>query len=228
MTGTDTLPTGATAALLCFHDNRFAWVPPHGRLRSGLDDLVRQVDAQRVHDPSSDDTCGGVGAPAWRMVLRYDGGTRTIAGDNGGCWDLAVGSTERFGAKHVWQTYLSALRRQRHQGSADAVFAPAACPVLCSIDGQQQIRLTGNQVDAFRHDFAPATHRRTHLHGASSCHHLRPRSSVGIVGVDGWGDPFSVLTQCDTYRILQPAHGRYLVVRMLPSTARMLEGLLAS
>jgi hypothetical protein len=98
MSGADTLPTGATVALLCFHDNRFVWVPPHGQLRTGLDHLVRVVNAQRVHDPNSEDNCGGVGAPGWTVVLRYADGTRTIQGDNGGCWGLAVGSTERFGA----------------------------------------------------------------------------------------------------------------------------------
>jgi hypothetical protein len=250
MSGADTLPTGATAALLCFHANRSAWVPPRGRLSTGLDPLVRLVNAQRVHDPVADGACGGVGAAAWRMVLEYDDGTRTIAGDNGGCWDLAVGSSERFGAKHVWQSYLSALRRQRQrQGSPDVIFPPATCPahrrdlasyspladagrlqtaVVCSIDGQHQTRLTSTQLDALRHEFATAAHRRTDLEGAFSCHRLPPRSSVAIVGVDGWGDPFTVLTRCDTYRVWQPADGDHLFARMLPSTARMLGRLLAS
>jgi hypothetical protein len=253
MSGADTLPTGATAALLCFHDNRFAWVPPHGRLRTGLDDLIRVVNAQPVHDPDPDEGCGGIGAPAWRMVLRYDGGTRTIGGDNGGCWDLLVGSTERTGAKVVWHTYLAALLRQRReQGVGDHQFIPPArCPsrlrtdaasspladaarlrtaVVCAIDGRQvhQIRLSAQQIRALRHDFATAATRRTHLDGASSCHGLPPRVATVILGVDGWDDPFTVLTTCDTYQEHQPAHNRYLFARMLPSTARMLGRLLTS
>jgi hypothetical protein len=252
MTGADTLPMGATAALLCFHDNRFAWVPPHGRLRTGLDDLVRVVNAQPVHDPKADEGCGGVGAPAWRMVLRYDGGTRTIGGDNGGCWDLLVGSTQRTGAQVVWHTYLAALLRQRRaQGSPGARQPRPACPdhvrtddafspladaahltdaVLCrtaDMRVRHRIRLSPTQLRTLRHDFATAATRRTHLDGAASCHTLPPRSSAAIVGVDGWGDPFTVLTQCDTYRLLQPAHSRYVFARMLPATARMLGRLLA-
>jgi hypothetical protein len=125
MSGADTLPTGATAALLCFHDNRYAWVPPHGRLAVGLDDLVRVVNAQRAHDPNSEDSCAGVGAPGWTVVLRYADGTRSIQGDNGGCWDLAVGSTERFGATSVWHADLAALLRQREQqGTPDTAPDP--------------------------------------------------------------------------------------------------------
>jgi hypothetical protein len=100
--------------------------------------------------------------------------------------------------------------------------------VLCGTDGKQQIRLTSPQLDALRHDFATAAMRRTHIDSAATCHALPPRSAAVIVGLDDWGDPFTVLTTCDTYRILRPAHDRYLFARMLPSTARLLGRLLAS
>lgn len=250
--GADTLPTGATAALMCFRDNHVPWVPPRGVLRQGLDSVVRVVNAQRVHVASTAEGCSGVGAPAWSMVLRYADGTRTISGDNGGCWSLAVGSTQRFGSKRVFHAYLGALLRQRSGTTPpQSDRPPPTCPdraeysqgyspiarvgrvtaaVVCRLGRgpHRTIRLTPAQLATLRHDFATAATRRTRLRGPSDCHALEPRVSGAVVGVDRWGDPFTVLTTCDTYRAVQPARDRFLFARMLPATARLLGRLLAS
>jgi hypothetical protein len=252
MSGADTLPTGATAARLCFHDNRDPWIPPRGNLTIGLDHLVRFVNAQPVHEPDPNVACGGVGAPAWTMVLQYDGGTRMISGDNGGCWDLAVGSTQRFGSKRVFHVYLRALLHERYGSTPPKLHVPPpACPdragylqgysplarvgqvtdaVVCKLGHKthRTIRLTPAQLSTLRHDFATATTRRTHLDSPSDCHALGPRVAGAVVGVDRWGDPFTVLTTCDTYRAVQPARDHFLFARMLPATAGMLRRLLAS
>jgi hypothetical protein len=227
-------------------------VPPRGFLTQGLGRVVGVVNAQQVHEPAADENCGGVGAPAWSMVFRYADGTRTISGDNGGCWDLAVGSTQRFGSRRVFHAYLDALLRQRSGSTPPHVHVPPpTCPVhaqylqgyspiarvgqvteavVCHTQGRSHrtIRLTPDQLATFRHDFATATLRPAHLGGPSSCHALGPRVSGAVVGVDRWGDPFTVLTQCDIYRAVQPVRSHYVFARMLPATARMLGRLLAS
>lgn len=249
--GADTLPAGARAALLCLHDNHLAWVPPRDRLTTGLDRLVALVDAQQVHDPASDLACGGVGAPAWAIVLQYDGGTRTITGDNGGCWDLLVGGTQRVGSAHVFDAYLHALLRQRHGRSpsdvgharprcplrlrSDGAFSPLAdashlaSAVLCRVDGTRTVhatRLTRAQVATLRHEFATATTRRTRSDVLARCHPVTPGVAGAVVGVDDWGDPVTVLLDCGAYRTVQPGEDHYLFARMLPATARMVNGLL--
>ena len=238
--------------MLCVHDNHDGWAPPHDRLTTDLDGLVRIVNAQQVQHPKADEVCGGVGAPAWSLVLRYDDGTRTISGDNGGCWDLLVGDTQRGGSARVFDAYLQALLRQRReQGSPDVAYPTPRCPRrvrpdtgtyspladagrlasarLCPAQvtrDDRPVLLTREQVGMVRHDAATATTRRTPADAA--CHAL-PRGLGGaVVGVDAWGDPVTVLISCDTYRTVQPGDNRYLFARMLPSTARMLGGLLES
>ena len=249
----DTLPSGARAALLCFHDNHVAWIPPSATLTTGLDDLVGLVNAQRVHDPSSDVGCGGVGAPAWTMVFRYQSGIRTISGDNGGCWDLLVGHTQRFGSREVYDAYLHALLEQRHaEGTPTAMPTHPACPrrvrtddafspvadaarltsaVMCTANGTKVVattRLTHAQLAALRRDVATATPRRTVHDFAARCAADGTEHGGAIVGMDDWGDPVTMLIVCDTYRTVQPGSERYLFARMLPSTARMVQRLLAA
>jgi hypothetical protein len=245
--GADTLPTGARSARLCLLDNNIAWIPPRGILTTGLDRLVGVVNAQHVHDPASDLGCGGVGAPAWSIVLRYAGGTRTITGDNGGCWDLRVGASERFGSRTVYGAYLREVLRQRHQqGSPDVVWPPPRCPqdvrtdeafspvadagrltsaVLCPADGGQsadEIALTRAQVDVLRHDFATAFPRRALRDVDSQCPDEGRQPAGAVIGRDPWGDQVTVLFGCDSYRTVRPGSERYGFARMLPSTALML------
>ena len=247
--GSDALPTGATAVRLCLHDNNIAWVPPEDVLTTDPDALVGVVNAQRIHHPQPDTACGGVGAPAWSMVFRYPDGIRTVSGDNGGCWDLLVGATQRFGSRTVYHAYLQAVLRQRRvQGPPDVAHPRPTCPPTLRTDGafspvadasritsavlcvthrarvSRQIPLTGPELARLRHDFATAPTRRTGGHG--SCRAVP--FGAGVVGVDPWGDPVSVLISCGTYRILQPGSDRYLFARMLPATKQMLAGLVTS
>ena len=243
----DTLPTGAHAALLCLHDNNMPWAPPRGALTTGLDDLVGVVNDQEVHQPAADEACGGVGAPAWTMVFRYADGTRAITGDNGGCWDLRVGSTERFGSKKVFEAYLQALVRQRaHEHPRPFDARPPLCPArvdlgsfapvadastaragtLCVLERRSNrtsrgVPLTRTQLAILRHDFATASQRRTDADAQSRCP-ADPRPAVVVRGLDAWREPFQVYVECGVYRILRPAVDRYAFATLLPATARML------
>jgi hypothetical protein len=246
----DMLPTGARAVLLCRLDNHIPWTPPHGVLTAGLDQVVRDVNAQKVHDPNAAVGCGGVGAPAWSMVFRYADGTRTITGDNGGCWDLLVGSTERFGSKKVFEAYLRALVRQRaHEHPRPFHRTPPACPAridlgyfapvadpttgriatLCVLQPQsthtaRRLPLTGAQLAVLRKDFATAPQRRTDADAMSNCP-ADPGPALDIRGLDAWQEPFQVYVECGAYRILRPAAARYSFATLLPRTQRLLDRL---
>jgi hypothetical protein len=243
----DSLPTGARAALLCVLDNHVPWAAPRGELTSGLDRLVREVNAQKMHDPASPEACGGVGAPTWSMVFRYAGGTRTITGDNGGCWDLRVGSTERMGSRAVFETYLHAKLRQHAREQPRpfhatppscpprvnlAFFAPAADPstarvgAVCVLEPHSnrtagRFALAGAQLGVLRRDLATASQRRVDGDALSSCSNDR---ALVARGLDAWREPFDVYVECGAYRILQPASVRYSFASLLPRTARMLAG----
>lgn len=249
--GSDRLPTGATAARLCLHDNRSPWSPPNGILATGLDALVSKVDSQRIYDPSSQLGCGGVGAPAWTIVLRYPSGTRTISGDNGGCWDLLVGSTQRFGSRHVFQAYLRALLHQRQvQGSPDTVWQPPACPrrrsaadpalaypaVSPAAATSRVVAATWCRRDGSHWTSAgPATRAqlallrrdittaegRTGDGALDHCRDVPSSPETLLVGRDPWGDLLAVDFSCDTYRLLTPPRPRAEFVTMLPSTTVM-------
>ncbi len=124
-TGADILPTGATAARLCgVSGTSPAWRAPSGDLRTGLDHLVRLVNSRRIVGAQPGTGCAQQGGSSWALVLRYPSGTRTITGDNAGCWDLRVGITERWGAQRVYDAYLAALLRQRRQDGSPAVLHP--------------------------------------------------------------------------------------------------------
>jgi hypothetical protein len=245
--GSDALPTGASAARLCLRDNHTAWFVPREDLTTGLDDLVAVVNRQRIHDQSSAVGCGGVGAPAWSLVLRYDGGIRRITGDNGGCWDLLVGSTQRFGSRVVYDAYLHALLDQRHASGpprttypvpacpdparTDAAFSPVAdaaqltagqiCPTAGSRGGRA-IALRPAGLRTLRHDVATAFPARQVRDLDDACFQGGRPLEGAVVGVDAWGDPVSVLVACDRYRVVRPGSDRYGFARMLPSTERML------
>ena len=128
--GADTLPSGATGRRLCLRDNNAAWVPPRGALTHRARRPGRVVNAQRVHDPRPTTGCGGVGAPAWPSCCDYDGGTRTITGDNGGVLGPpGGGATERFGSRTVCDAYFQAPRpAARHARPPRATHARAGCP----------------------------------------------------------------------------------------------------
>jgi hypothetical protein len=248
--GSGSLPSAPTAAQLCLRDNRIPWNPPRGVLITGLDHLVDVVNEQEVHHPDQDEACGGVGAPAWFLVFRYADGIRTISGDNGGCWDLLVGNTERLGSRHVYQAYVAAVLRQRlHQSPPDILQKAPACPrrkpggptlpyATTSPAAQTSrvvvgtwCRRAGNhwadagtatdaQLALLRHDIATRAHRRHGLH-LGGCHGLPSTTHTLLVGRDPWGDPLAVDFTCDLYRLYTAPFPRARFVRMLPGTAAM-------
>src|SRR5580765_2744596 len=75
--GTDTLPTGATAARICATSTTPRWRAPSDDLRTGLAHLVRVVNAQPLLGADPGTGCAQGGRLAWALVLRYPDGTRT-------------------------------------------------------------------------------------------------------------------------------------------------------
>jgi len=245
--GSDALPTGARAARLCLLDNNDAWSPPTSVLTTRVDDLVGVVNAQRVHHPEPDTGCGGVGAPAWTMVFRYDHGTRTISGDNGGCWDLVVGGTQRFGSAHVYDAYLRALVRQRHaEPPPQAEVTAPSCPhgaypsaspaadprllvsaVWCHRAGAGWRRapaMSPAQLATLRHDIRTSGSRHGPLR-LGRCRGLSSSTYGLLMGRDAWGDLVAVDYSCDYYRLFPPARPRAVFVRMLPSSVAVVAAL---
>ena len=245
--GSSTLPHGATGALLCQRENRTPWVAPHGTLTTRLDALVDTVNAQAVHEPSPDEGCGGVGAPAWTLVLRYPAGVREVPGDNGGCWDLLVGPTQREGSREVFRAYVDAMVAQRDaHGPGPSWRARPECPfrlwardspaaqparatraITCRAahrpsHWQPVRRLTHAELAAVRHDVATSATRAVAHPPRLPC-----RRTATIAGVDAWGDPFTLYVSCRTYRTQRPGDARSTYVRMLPSTAALVDRLLA-
>jgi hypothetical protein len=243
--GAGTLPTGAQAAKLCLLDNRAPWIPPRGALRNQVDDLVAVVNQQKLFHPRSDLACGGVGAPAWSMVFRYADGTRTITGDNGGCWDLLVGATQRYGSKTVFNAFVRALVRERRNGHprtfheepptcpprlitlatfdpvADASTARVAALCILHRRSSQRLLLTRRELATFRHDFATASQRRIDEKAMAPCSH-KPTLGYLVRGLDAWREPFAVDIECGAYRLLHPGATRYWFARLLPRTQRLL------
>lgn len=247
-TGSDSLPSGATAARLC----AAGW---HAEdLRSGLDHLVSVVNAQRAVDPRSDTGCGQGRVSAWTIVLRYEGGTRTISADDQSCAHLRVGAARRFGDAHVYDAYVQALLHQRHQQGPPRTAPPSPrCPrhavpvsridqdlpvadptdaaraVVCVLTprGARTIAMPRSALAALRHDLTTARIRPTDVDPPADCPSLAPSADVMVNGVDTWGDRFSVSFECDVYRLLPVGTDRYLFVRLRPATARILRGLIA-
>jgi hypothetical protein len=177
------------------------------------------------------------------MVFRYADGTRTISGDNGGCWDLDVGTSERFGSQKVFDAYLAALQRQRDRSSPPSGAAAVSCPtsrvqpysplaspsrmmkgVICTHLGPhpQAVALNQRQVAVLRHDFATESGRRLSDRAASRCDSPALRTPFFVSGVDHWGDRFAVLVFCGHYALTEPTSPHRYVVRPLPSTVRTL------
>jgi hypothetical protein len=252
--GADTLPMGATAARICVTSGRPGWRAPPDDLRTGLAHLVRVVNAQPLHGADPGTGCAQFGSSAWALVLRYPDGTRTVTGDNAGCWDLRVGATQREGVRHVYEAYLRALARQRSRSDPpDVIRRAPRCPqhavpvseqlqdpvadptdthgaVLCVLTAHhgRTIAMPRSAQVALHHDFAAAAGRPTDVEPPRDCRSLAPAAEVMVRGTDAWGSRFSVLFDCDVYRLLPPAAHLYEFVRLLPATERMLRHLLAS
>jgi hypothetical protein len=253
-TGADVLPTGATAARLCgVFGTSPAWRAPAGDLRTGLDHLVRLVNSRRILGAQPGTGCAQQGGRSWALVLRYPSGTRTITGDNAGCWDLRVGITERWGAQRVYDAYLAALLRQRRQDGSPGVLHPGPrCPrhavsvseqlqdpaadptalgaasVLCVLTARdaRTVELPRSAVTALHRDLATAAGRPADVRWRSHCRSLAPGAQVLLRGSDAWGGRFSVLFRCDVYRLLPAATYRYRFVRLLPATEQALRQVL--
>jgi hypothetical protein len=242
----DTLPGGATAALICATDGDAAWAAPREALTHHVGRLVSLVN--RLHHEGSKGMCNTAGGPAWRLLLRYPDGVRTVAGDNGGCDSLSVGATKRHGADRVYSAFARALLRQRaHQHPPGAVtsdlpscpmhgfvFVPTAQARLLS-RGSWCLRsgrhwhsdgpLTRAQLRVLQHDLATSAARSSYRTPDVSACRDSPGASGQIAGRDAWDDPLRIGFQCGFY-VFDSATSRHAVyVRMLPATKAMVSSL---
>jgi hypothetical protein len=119
--GSATLPMGAKSVRICTDGS---WYYPPQSLTTGVDDIVRTVNARPLtYDRGS--TCGGMpGAHGYFLVFRYAQGTRTVEGDF--CGWMGVGPVQR---KDTFPTVGNrVLADLAAQESSHGVVAPAPCP----------------------------------------------------------------------------------------------------
>jgi hypothetical protein len=243
------LPRGAKAAQICYVDNGLLWLAPAGTLSRGVRGLVRLVNDRHGHQPDPNEACNADLGPAYAIVFRYPDGNRTITADTSGCREIVVGSTTRAGGRPLFAAYLSALGRQRdhtrpptrrlhlHRCVTDHVppFSPVSDPALLSdarLCRQQRSgstyerhgrRLDAAQLAALRHDLASAGQRVFEPRpGQHYCRSPIVQGPVRITAVDRWGDQFVLDISCDIYRYETPRGSRFVMVHLLPATARAL------
>jgi len=249
-TGSALLPAGAVAARLCVRGPHAMWVAPRDVLTGGVDSLVTVVNAQKVWTPSDGSACAGVGAPTYSIVFRYADGIRTISGDNGGCWDLNVGSTRRVGSKSVSYGFATRLTRQRRGSTAPDVKAPAlSCRHRTALTtslvwdsrvvtgaracGQGFKRtgaaagtpLTAVQLALLRRELRTSEGR---IAPPSEGRHCQASPSVWLVMADAWSDRTNLLPWCGHYYLIRATTDRTAWIRELPATRRLFARLAAA
>lgn len=247
--GSDRLPRGATAGLICVSDRGGSWTRPPDVLMHGTDRLVDLIDRQEIAR-SNEDPCLGPAELGYVIVLRYPGGTRSVSGGGDpGCSRLVVGSSERLGTRVVLFAYLRALVAQRLGSSVPPVHTgrlsceqPFTVGELLAVPQQVRsaivcqgseahwrllTRLDDAQTRALRDDLATSSARRTTARHFETQGVASPHTGV-IVARDAWGDVFRVDVSDGRYRMLPAAHEMYRFVRMLPTTSAMLDRILDS
>jgi hypothetical protein len=244
------LPHGAKAAQICYLDNGLLWLAPAGRLTRGVRGLVSLVNSRQAHRPQKNEVCNADLGPAYAIVFRYPDGIRTITADTSGCREIVVGSTERAGGRSLFHSYLAALARQRAHTRPPArrvhlpgcipdripPFSPVSDPAhlsdarLCpQRPGSAPAyvrhgrRLDTAQLAALRHDLASAGQRVFEPRpGRHYCRSPIVQGPLRITAVDRWGDQFVLDISCDIYRYETPHGSRFVMVHLLPATARLL------
>jgi hypothetical protein len=242
----DTLPTGARAARICYSaDMPVAWQAPADPLTRGVGRLVSLVN-RRLASPQGD-ACNADAGPAYRIVLDYPDGARTINGETAGCREVRVGGTERLGGRRVWNSYFRLLARQReHARPRQVSSTPLLCPTgqdrvpfaplaevgtltrarFClSSKDQRGETMTRRDLRILRHDAATSAGRRQRSPLRPSRCSRTLRFGYEIVGVDRWGDTVDLHAYCQAYPFTVPGTFRTVDVRELPATRRMFERL---
>jgi hypothetical protein len=247
--GSDTLPRGADAALICMSDRGASWTRPPDVLTHGVNHLVDLVNSQKIARPT-EDPCLGPAGLGYVIVLRYPGGTRTVSGGSDpGCSHLHVGATERVGTALVLFAYLRALVDQRLGSPVPAARTepPLSCDqpftvgellavpqrvtsaIVCQgseAHWRLVARLDDRQTALLRDDLASSSARRTTSRHFEDKGLVSPHAGV-VIARDAWGDVFRVDVSDGRYRMLPLAHDAYRFVRMLPATAALLDRILS-
>lgn len=114
------LPTGATAARICFDGETL--YSPRQVLTTGLDDLVRSINASPLTYAPPGVTCTGTPMSYdYTVVFDYHSGTRSVTQET--CRGLAIGPYTRLGPTgELDKTFLSRLQQQESSN------APTAAP----------------------------------------------------------------------------------------------------
>ncbi|MFW6773333.1 hypothetical protein ACOACO_03540 [Nocardioides sp. CPCC 205120] len=223
------LPEGAIAARLCTygHIDSETYSVPLDALTAGTADLVGMVNgARRVGD--GDRACNDDAGPRWTMALQYpDGSVRSLAGDEGGCEDVALGDVEVQGiAAAVVDLFVDRLAAQRRDATpppdvpddsvaCDALDAGGAVmpwsdpsrltsATLCwaTTPGGPfaSVPLTPEQTEVMLADLS-ANLRDTPLRaGGYACPSW---TQVRITGRDLWGEPVTVWSDCRDFYVDQ-------------------------
>jgi hypothetical protein len=205
---TSTLPSGATAARICF-DGLF-FTPPQVLLH-GVDSLVAAVNAAPIGYVSPDSNCSvAEGDYGYRIVFRYPSGTRSVSVEP--CRGLEVGLVTRPSG-HLDLSFMSLLRKQVGSTGTSATAPP--CPAsasdrpagvgdirnvvaarYCTTPGGAGRVLTAGELRFLR------SWGRGWLGAGTEPDNVCPRPPAGWPRVsltDAWGDRFSlVLVGCAT------------------------------
>jgi hypothetical protein len=110
-TGPGVLPEGAVAVRLCDGPG-IGFDEPEDALVSGVEELVRVVNAQEVTGPPR--VCTTDLGTGYLLAFEYPGGTvRSVTGELYGCNTLVVGTSVRANPEIPWHRFLDLLRAQR-------------------------------------------------------------------------------------------------------------------
>lgn len=119
--GAGTLPEAAVSVRLCDGPG-IGFDEPDDALVTGVDELVRVVNAQEVTGPPR--VCQTDLGTGYLLAFEYaDGTVRSVTGELYGCHQLVVGATVRTHPERPWQRFIELLRTQRAASTPPAGLA---------------------------------------------------------------------------------------------------------
>lgn len=202
------LPTGATAALLCLDGGTL--YTPHQVLTTGVDQLVEAIDARPIVYSDRTSTCSlGPGSYDVTLVFEYPTGTRTVSQE--ACRGLALGPFTRANSGQLDLPFLTMLQHQLGKASGVATPPPCQPPSLDKPTGVGDLRhlvaarycpsgdggrgqiLTGRRLRTLREWGAGVEGATTEPEGPCA----RPAGGWPHLSLsDAWGNSFTMTVEC--------------------------------